>query len=96
MCSSDLRPPTGLVPAAGAAAQVGVIGVEDAHRGTLQQAALDGPVGLKAAVALQVVGGEGGPQPDAGGQLRRRLDLIAAELHHQPLLLNLSLRLLIL
>ena len=70
--------------ARGMGAKVGVIGIEYGRRGTLQQAALDGPVVVEAAVALQVIRGERGPQADARGQLRGCFDLVAAQLHHQP------------
>jgi hypothetical protein len=77
--------PEGLVPAGGMGPQIGIIRVENADAGSFQKAALDRPIAIKGAVALQMVRRQGGPDPDARGHLRGRLNLIAAQLHHQPI-----------
>ena len=76
--------PEGVVPGLAVGPEVGVVAIEDPHRAALQQAAFDGAVVGQGAVALQVVGREGGPDADLGGQLRCRLDLVTAEFHHHP------------
>ena len=74
-----------LPPTAGMGQQVGVVGVEDAQLAALQQAPLDCSIGRQGAVALQVIGGEGGPDADARPDRVGGLDLITAHLHHQPI-----------
>ena len=76
--------PLGRLPAGGAGSQVGVVAIENPHRSVLEQAALDRPVVIKGAVPLQVVRRERGPDADGGRQLGGLLDLIAAQLDHQP------------
>ena len=65
-------------------AQIGVIRVEDALTRALQQAPFDGAIGVEGAMALQVIRGEGRPDPHLGGHPWGGFDLVAAELHHQP------------
>ena len=71
-------------PAWALLAQIRIVGVEDRRAGLLDQATLDGPVGIDAAVALQMVWGEGGPDADAWTDAACRLNLVTAQFHHQP------------
>jgi len=64
--------------------EVGIVGIEDAQLAALQQAAFDRPVGVQAAVALEVVGREGGPDADGRGHHRCSFDLVTAQFDHQP------------
>ena len=77
--------PGAAVPAAALLAQVWIIGIEEGARRAFKQPAFDGPVGLQAAVALEMVWGQRGPDADLGGHGGRRLNLVAAQFHHEPI-----------